>query len=70
MADVICSDRLPVATTQHPSLERGSQLGVDFEKTWSCFLNGRYHRGVCGPCVSRKDAFASANISDPTTYTA
>lgn len=47
---------------------RGAELGVDFEKTWSCYKGGEIHCGKCGTCVERKEAFALANLSDPTSY--
>jgi 7-cyano-7-deazaguanine synthase len=34
----------------------GKQLGVDFNKTWSCYKGGEIHCGKCGTCVERKEA--------------
>lgn len=46
----------------------GSDLGVPFAKTWSCY-NGRVrHCGKCGTCVERIEAFKLAGVSDPTEY--
>lgn len=47
---------------------RGAELGVDFEKTWSCYKGGEIHCGKCGTCVERKEAFALAQLKDPTPY--
>lgn len=34
----------------------GSEIGVDFTKTWSCYKGGEVHCGTCGTCVERKEA--------------
>jgi 7-cyano-7-deazaguanine synthase len=47
---------------------RGSELGVDFRKTWSCYKGGLIHCGSCGTCVERREAFLLAGIADPTEY--
>ena len=49
-------------------IKRGSELGVPFELTWSCYLNGPKHCGKCESCVNRKKAFREAGIADPTEY--
>jgi len=49
-------------------VKRGSELGVPFEHTWSCYLNGPKHCGKCESCVNRKKAFREARIADPTDY--
>jgi 7-cyano-7-deazaguanine synthase len=46
----------------------GAELGVDFTATWSCYEGGEIHCGQCGTCVERREAFALAGVSDPTTY--
>ena len=48
--------------------QRGTELGVDFTHTWSCYKGGEIHCGKCGTCVERKEAFALANLTDPTQY--
>lgn len=48
----------------------GQQLGVPFEATWSCYLDGTKHCGLCESCVNRKKAFQEAGITDPTKYEA
>ena len=47
---------------------RGSELGVDFRKTWSCYKGGLIHCGSCGTCVERREAFLLAGLADPTEY--
>lgn len=50
--------------------EIGNDLGVDFAQTYSCYNGGEIHCGKCGTCVERKEAFALAQLSDPTNYVA
>ncbi len=47
---------------------RGAELGVDFLKTWSCYVGGEKHCGECGTCVERREAFLLAGVPDPTPY--
>ena len=47
---------------------RGAELEVDFSQTWSCYKGGKRHCGTCGTCVERREAFALANLDDPTIY--
>ena len=49
-------------------VRRGAELGVPFEKTWSCYRGGTAHCGTCGTCVERREAFSQAGIADPTIY--
>jgi 7-cyano-7-deazaguanine synthase len=46
----------------------GDSLGVEYGKTWSCYKGGDLHCGKCGTCVERIEAFALAQIQDPTIY--
>lgn len=46
----------------------GAKLGVDFSRTWSCYVGGANHCGKCGTCVERREAFQVAGLSDPTVY--
>ena len=47
---------------------RGTELGVDFARTWSCYQGGETHCGRCGTCVERREAFLVAGLPDPTEY--
>lgn len=54
-------------------IRRGRELGVPFELTLSCMnpviSEGRpQHCGLCSKCRERRDAFAAAGVSDPSTY--
>lgn len=46
----------------------GSELGVPFEDTWSCYKGDELHCGRCGTCVERQEAFDLAKVFDPTDY--
>jgi 7-cyano-7-deazaguanine synthase len=46
----------------------GTELGVPFEQTWSCYKGQPIHCGRCGTCVERKEAFHLAGVDDPTEY--
>lgn len=49
-------------------VKKGEELKVPFEQTWSCYNGRDRHCGKCGTCVERKEAFALANVNDPTEY--
>lgn len=46
----------------------GAAMGVDYSRTWSCYVGGEQHCGECGTCVERREAFLLAGVSDPTHY--
>lgn len=49
-------------------VERGQQLGVPFEDTWSCYQNNEAACGVCDACAYRLQAFEEVGIDDPIEY--
>ena len=54
-------------------IQRGVELGVPFEFTLSCMnpviaAGLPQHCGLCSKCRERRDAFAAAGVSDPSTY--
>ena len=49
-------------------VSRGNSLGVDYSHTYSCYKGSSLHCGTCATCLERREAFASANVTDPTQY--
>jgi len=58
-----------VTGTKADIVTAGHHLAVPFEATWSCYKGGAIHCGRCGTCVERMEAFALAEVADPTEYT-
>ncbi|RUO77256.1 7-cyano-7-deazaguanine synthase QueC [Idiomarina seosinensis] len=49
-------------------LADGIRMGLDYEKTWTCY-NGRDKAcGKCGACIERLEAFAANGLNDPLPY--
>ena len=57
-----------IALTKGEIVAEGARLGVEFAQTWSCYKGGAVHCGACGTCVERREAFAAADVPDPTVY--
>jgi 7-cyano-7-deazaguanine synthase len=57
-----------ISMTKADIAKRGSELGVDYARTWSCYVGGSIHCGECGTCVERREAFQLAGLPDPTEY--
>jgi 7-cyano-7-deazaguanine synthase len=57
-----------IAMTKAGIVRRGSELDVDYGRTWSCYVGGEVHCGECGTCVERREAFLLAGLPDPTPY--
>lgn len=49
-------------------VRRAVELAVPLERTWSCYVGAEKHCGECGTCVERREAFALADVPDPTAY--
>jgi 7-cyano-7-deazaguanine synthase len=51
-------------------IRRGVELNVPLELTLSCMnpAPGPQHCGLCSKCRERRDAFADADVVDPTQY--
>ncbi len=49
-------------------IELGNQLGVPWEKTWSCYAGSDSACGVCDSCQLRLTAFADLGLNDPLPY--
>ncbi len=49
-------------------VKKGMELGVPFEKTWSCYREGEKACGRCDSCRLRLKAFKEAGYEDPLEY--
>lgn len=49
-------------------IQLGNQLGVPWEKTWSCYAGEDLACGVCDSCRLRLQAFAELGFIDPIRY--
>jgi 7-cyano-7-deazaguanine synthase len=56
--------------TKAQIIQRGTELGVDYSLTHSCYDPDPQGRacGRCDSCVLRKKGFAEAGVPDPTRY--
>jgi len=56
--------------TKAEIIQRGTELGVDYAMTVSCYQADGEGRacGVCDSCRIRKEGFSAAGIPDPTRY--
>ena len=50
------------------NIEKGIQLHVPFEHTWTCVARGDKACGICQPCRDRLQAFKKNNATDPIEY--
>ena len=61
-----------IEMTKAEIVSRGTELGVDYGQTMSCYdpMDALRHCGRCDACLLRKKGFAGAGIDDPTDYAA
>lgn len=59
-----------IALSKAEIIKQGTELGVDYKYTVSCYSADEQGRacGVCDACRLRKAGFIAAGISDPTRY--
>lgn len=49
-------------------VKRGLELGVPYEKTWTCYKGEALACGKCGSCIERKEGFEKNGTKDPIEY--
>ncbi len=54
--------------TKAQILADGLAMGLDYGKTWTCYVGERLACGRCGSCRERLAAFAAQGVSDPIAY--
>ena len=59
----------PLATLMKKEIvELGFEVNAPLHLTWSCYGDGEYHCGECGPCFMRKTAFKMAEQNEVIKY--
>ena len=51
-------------------LADGLSMGLDYARTWTCYLGEELACGQCGSCRERLAAFAAHGLTDPLRYAA
>lgn len=51
-----------IAMDKTDIVRRGMELGVDFNRTWSCYAGGETPCGECGTCIERREAFQKLSV--------
>ena len=49
-------------------VKKGVEVGAPLHLTYSCYLGGKKHCGVCESCLRRRRGFREAGVEDPTEY--
>lgn len=57
-----------MSMTKAEIIVRGSEEGVDYSATWSCYSGGETACGRCDSCILRQKGFAEAGMVDPLPY--
>lgn len=57
-----------VKLTKAQIVSLGAELGVPFEKTWSCYNGKTLACGLCDSCKIRLRGFEEAGLEDPLEY--
>jgi len=57
-----------ITLRKHEVVLLGTDLAIDFSKTYSCLLGGERHCGTCAQCLARKRGFGLAGLSEPDGF--
>ena len=63
--------RAPLVDLLKPEIiKKGMEVGAPLKFTYSCYLGGEKHCGLCESCQHRRRGFREAGVEDPTEYEA
>jgi len=57
-----------IRKTKAEIIQWGTELGVPYQKTWSCYKGGDLACGRCDSCILRLRGFSAAGLVDPIAY--
>ena len=57
-----------IGSSKAEVVRKGTEIGVPFEMTWSCYEGNEKACGVCGTCRDRIRAFKENGLTDPVEY--
>ena len=61
--------RAPLVDLLKPEIiKKGIEVGAPLKFTYSCYLGGEKHCGLCESCQHRRRGFRDAGVEDPTEY--
>ena len=61
--------RAPLVDLLKPEIiKKGIEVGAPLKFTYSCYLGGEKHCGLCESCQHRRRGFRNAGVEDPTEY--
>ena len=49
-------------------IKKGVEVKAPLHLTYSCYLGGEKHSGICESCLHRRRGFKDAGVDDPTEY--
>ncbi|HUV80592.1 MAG TPA: 7-cyano-7-deazaguanine synthase QueC [Candidatus Bathyarchaeia archaeon] len=63
------SVKAPLVNLLKPEIiKKGMEVKAPLHLTYSCYLGGAKHCGICASCLHRRRGFKDAGVEDPTEY--